>query len=98
MIISKWKKISKEKEENENQIKMINNQICMTKLEDEIGQIKFNKMFKPKTSRLDAQIDLQNRPNETTIIVPKEDKIKEPPDEFKDDFDPYDDGYGPGPS
>ena len=57
MSLLAWQKIADQKEEVENQIKNINNQIISSKLTDELGQIKFAKMFKPVTSRLDTQIE-----------------------------------------
>ena len=40
------------------QIKNINNLIISSKLSDELGQIKYEKLLKPVTSRLDTQIEL----------------------------------------
>ena len=57
MSLLTWQKIADQKEEVENQIKNIRNQIISSKLSDELGQIKFAKMFKPVTSRLDTQIE-----------------------------------------
>ena len=57
MSLLAWQKIADQKEAVENQIKNINNQIISSKLTDELGQIKFAKMFKPVTSRLDTQIE-----------------------------------------
>ena len=57
MSLLAWRKIANQKEEVEKQIKNINNQIISSKLSDELGQIKFEKMFKPVTSRLDTQIE-----------------------------------------
>ena len=57
MSLLAWRKIANQKEEVEKQIKNINNQIISSKLTDELGQIKFEKMFKPVTSRLDTQIE-----------------------------------------
>ena len=57
MSLLAWRKIANQKEEVEKQIKNINNQIMSSKLTDELGQIKFTKMFKPVTSRLDTQIE-----------------------------------------
>ena len=57
MSLLAWQKIADQKEEVENQIKNIRNQIISSKLSDELGQIKFAKMFKPVTSRLDTQIE-----------------------------------------
>ena len=57
MSLLAWQKIAEQKEEVENQIKNINNQIMSSKLTDELGQIKFTKMFKPVTSRLNTQIE-----------------------------------------
>ena len=57
MSLLAWQKIAEQKEEVENQIKNINNQIMSSKLTDELGQIKFTKMFKPVTSRLDTQTE-----------------------------------------
>lgn len=90
MSISKWNKISKEKEENENLIKKINNQIFITKLEDELEKIKFNQIFKPITSRLDEGIKINKEPIKG---APQSDV-----DDDYDDCNPYDDGYDPGPS
>ena len=56
MSLLAWQKIADQKEEVENQIKNIRNQIISSKLSDELGQIKFAKIFKPVTSRLDTQI------------------------------------------
>ena len=56
MSLLAWQKIADQKEEVENQIKNIRNQIISSKLSDELGQIKFAKMFKPVTARLDTQI------------------------------------------
>ena len=58
MSISAWQKIAKQKNELENQIKNINNLIISSKLSDELGQIKYEKLLKPVTSRLDTQIEL----------------------------------------
>ena len=58
MSISAWQKIAKPKNELENQIKNINNLIISSKLSDELGQIKYEKLLKPVTSRLDTQIEL----------------------------------------
>ena len=58
MSISAWQKIAKQKNEVENQIKNINNLIISSKLSDELGQIKYEKLLKPVTSRLDTQIEL----------------------------------------
>ena len=58
MSITKWKEIANEKQEIEDQVKKINNEIFKTKLKDKLGQVEFNKMFKP---RLDTQIDMAKK-------------------------------------
>ena len=82
MSLLAWQKIADQKEEVENQIKNIRNQIISSKLSDELGQIKFAKMFKPVTSRLDTQI-------EVTKGLKDDDEMPnfEPPPPIDDDDD-----------
>ena len=74
MSLLKWKQIANEKEDVENQIKNINNQIMSSKLKDELGQVGFTKMFKPITTRLDTQIEATKKLEDEGLKDGDEDK------------------------
>ena len=87
MSLLAWQKIADQKEEVENQIKNINNQIISSKLTDELGQIKFAKMFKPVTSRLDTQIEATKKLENKGVKEGDEMPNFEPPPPIDEDDD-----------
>ena len=97
MSLLAWQKIADQKEEVENQIKNINNQIISSKLSDELGQIKFAKMFKPVTSRLDTQIEATKNLENKGLKDGDEMPDFEPPPPIDEDEDEMPDFEPPPP-